>query len=1288
LLAALAAAAPPPPIRVLLLSGQNNHDWKATTPEIERVLAAGGRFSVEVTEHPEQIDAAALKRFDVVLSNWNCFHRDTPPPVIEWPAEVRAAYESFVRDGGGFAVVHAGGSSFYKHPWPAYEEMVIARYGFGQTAHGVQHVFSVQIAEPEHPITRGMADFMSHDELWHRPLVAEGATVLARVFSAAEEGGSGAYEPSAFVRNFGKGRCFTTLLGHGLRGLRNPAFGALLRRGVEWAATGEVTIPLPDAWPTTTNAVEALHMPLDDAIAATRDWKLGDNPAPLRVVAGAVSAAEEPERAALADQLAQALRSSNSPAGRRLLCDELGRVGGSSHVEAISPLLADAQTRVAARTALERIGGPAAAQALADAATAAPPDPTAEAEAALARADAARARGEFADASRLYDEVIQQAASPAIVRAATVGRLLCAAAQSPNALADALRSDDPVAADAALQAIRVSRAAPHLAVLLSHLPALPAARQAQAIHLLAECNARGAAQPLAALVGAGAPEVRPAAIDALATLGGAEIVPALLHAAESAEGPLATALVDSLAAIADPGVDEPLIVAITGASPKSAAVAAEALAARGGTAGLPALHVRAVKLDGASAAAIKAIGDLGAAADAAPLLDLLAQAPPDALRVELRSAVVHIAQRHSDDTCAHVIGRLPSAPESASPDLLEILGAIGGPQALQAVCGSLASPAAPVRLAAFRTLSNWTDAAALEPLAAALTDESDERLRTLAIRGLARLLPRAGDLPAGERAALFDRAAAEARTPAECKTLLGCVAAAPTARTLAWALAQREAPETRREAGAAVLVLCDALAETEPDRVAGALRCLLDDADDPAGRAGALRRLARSGAMRNLARDASADSPDGLSPDFGGREAPAAIDGDVATYWDEDNGRSLYRIALKFPEPATISVMALTGYRQHYAAPHTFTILRDGAPHHSVSNLEYADNVALVEFPRAAFTTLTLEITGYYGPSPGIRELELYDPQQKADAGFGWRRSLDALELTHDGRTVWAFHFGDGVAKPYFHPLALPGGEPLTWNAPADHLWHHGLWFSWKFINGVNYWEEDRASGRSDGLTHIRRVVADAHDDFSATLTLTLEYAPRDGSPVLAEQRVIRVSAPAADGGYHIDWNADFTALADVVLDRTPLPHEPGGKVYGGYGGLAFRFAESIEIAEMLTPDGPITEWKDERHRSRAPGLAVNGAIADRAVGVAILDHPANLNAPTPWYAIRSSPMRYVNPAVVCFGPKSIEKGGKFSLHYRLHLRPAHWTPESLRSAIEQYAAQAKTQAPAHEGSP
>ena len=95
----------------------------------------------------------------------------------------------------------------------------------------------------------GMQPFTTFDELWHNVPVDDQATVLASAFSSLDSGGSGRYEPVAMVKEFGKGRSFTLMLGHDTRAMDNLGFQSLLARGSEWAATGNVTLPLPGNWP-------------------------------------------------------------------------------------------------------------------------------------------------------------------------------------------------------------------------------------------------------------------------------------------------------------------------------------------------------------------------------------------------------------------------------------------------------------------------------------------------------------------------------------------------------------------------------------------------------------------------------------------------------------------------------------------------------------------------------------------------------------------------------------------------------------------------------------------------------------------------------------------------------------------------------------------------------------------------------------------------------------------------------------------------------------------------------
>ena len=227
------AFAAEPPIHVLIFSGQNNHDWKTTTPKLKMLLESAGRFTVDVTDRPDQCDAATFAKYDVIVSNWNNWGK---PAVKEWPAATREAFLGFVRDGKGLVVVHAGGSSFYE--WPEYHKLA-ASWG-KMTGHGPVHDFEVKPAG-DHPIVHGIAAFRTTDELWHGTAFPPDARAVATAFSAKDKGGSGRDEPVALIHDFGKGRCFNLILGHHVQAMESGGFRALLVRGAEWAATGRVS---------------------------------------------------------------------------------------------------------------------------------------------------------------------------------------------------------------------------------------------------------------------------------------------------------------------------------------------------------------------------------------------------------------------------------------------------------------------------------------------------------------------------------------------------------------------------------------------------------------------------------------------------------------------------------------------------------------------------------------------------------------------------------------------------------------------------------------------------------------------------------------------------------------------------------------------------------------------------------------------------------------------------------------------------------------------------------------
>ena len=118
--------------------------------------------------------------------------------------------------------------------------------------HGPQHEFQITVREPNHPITKGLPPVFMHnaDELysWLRG-PAKNVTVLATAFSATEKNGSGEHEPMLMTIDYGKGRVFHTAIGHAAIQCASVAFITTFQRGTEWAATGKVTIPVPDDFP-------------------------------------------------------------------------------------------------------------------------------------------------------------------------------------------------------------------------------------------------------------------------------------------------------------------------------------------------------------------------------------------------------------------------------------------------------------------------------------------------------------------------------------------------------------------------------------------------------------------------------------------------------------------------------------------------------------------------------------------------------------------------------------------------------------------------------------------------------------------------------------------------------------------------------------------------------------------------------------------------------------------------------------------------------------------------------
>lgn len=285
-------------LKALIVDGQNNHvmwpkisvmmkqyleDTDLFTVAIERTAYTwngddlikqypiGPAANTTAMEEPKpdpdfNPDFAA---YDVVISNFGW-------RAAAWPQATQRALEQFVNSGGGFVVVHAADNSFPEWlefnkmiglggwgertekdgPYVYYnadDELVVDNSAGRGGSHGPQHEFQITVRNPDHPITKGMPTQWLHtkDELYDRLRgPAENMEVLATAYSDSEKKGTGRHEPMIFTIDYGKGRVFHTPMGHDDISVSGVGFITTFTRGVEWAATGKVTQPIPEDFPT------------------------------------------------------------------------------------------------------------------------------------------------------------------------------------------------------------------------------------------------------------------------------------------------------------------------------------------------------------------------------------------------------------------------------------------------------------------------------------------------------------------------------------------------------------------------------------------------------------------------------------------------------------------------------------------------------------------------------------------------------------------------------------------------------------------------------------------------------------------------------------------------------------------------------------------------------------------------------------------------------------------------------------------------------------------------------
>ncbi|MHC4750561.1 MAG: family 16 glycoside hydrolase [Planctomycetota bacterium] len=375
-------------LKALIVDGQNNHNWKGTTPVLKSLLEETGLFAVDVVTSPaggQPMDTFRpnFAKYDVIVSNYTG---------ADWPKETQDTLVEYMKNGGGLVIFHAADNAFPK--WKEWNEMIaiggwggrneksgpMVRYRDGKVifdnspgpggTHGPQHEFQVIIRDRHHPITEGLPEKWMHasDELYSKLRgPAKNMKILATAYADPAKSGTGEHEPVLFTVRYDKGRVFHTVLGHDTEQLRCIGFIITFLRGTEWAATGRVTqMAVPADFPTADKV--SLHTTISANYEAIEDYDFGKSRRALAAIEEEIRDISPSSFPQAETRLLKALESPQTTfAGKQFICRMLRRVGSGKSVPALSKLLVDEKLSHMARFALQHMPAPEAGIALREA---------------------------------------------------------------------------------------------------------------------------------------------------------------------------------------------------------------------------------------------------------------------------------------------------------------------------------------------------------------------------------------------------------------------------------------------------------------------------------------------------------------------------------------------------------------------------------------------------------------------------------------------------------------------------------------------------------------------------------------------------------------------------------------------------------------------------------------------------------------------------------------------------------------------------------------------------------
>lgn len=207
------AADLPRRLEILFLGHKSKHHDSEKLADILTKEYFKDGINISYTTDPDDLNEKNLQQYDglIVYANYDTISRSQEKALLD-----------FVRSGKGFIPLHSASFCFRN------SAEVVEMMG-GQFKSHHYDTFPAIITQPDHPVMKGIASFITKDETYVHDKLSKNIQVLTERVEGTH------HEPYTWIRPYGEGRVFYTAYGHDEVTFNNPNFLHLVKNGILWA---------------------------------------------------------------------------------------------------------------------------------------------------------------------------------------------------------------------------------------------------------------------------------------------------------------------------------------------------------------------------------------------------------------------------------------------------------------------------------------------------------------------------------------------------------------------------------------------------------------------------------------------------------------------------------------------------------------------------------------------------------------------------------------------------------------------------------------------------------------------------------------------------------------------------------------------------------------------------------------------------------------------------------------------------------------------------------------------